>query len=97
MTDWSTIDSGFGRDTQPDEKSDQFVVAPDSGAGGWEAFDYPNAPEPGPATTPDRSEPLTATVTPAPDGGAGGWEAFDDPIPITGEPRRSTRSAMRNE
>jgi hypothetical protein len=49
MTDWSTIDSRLGRDTRPtdeptlDEDSDPVVVAADGGAGGWEAFDDPNA------------------------------------------------------
>jgi hypothetical protein len=44
MTDWSAIDAGLGRDTQPDDDPDRVVAAPDGGAGGWEAFDDPDAP-----------------------------------------------------
>jgi filamentous hemagglutinin len=85
MPDRNATDLRLGRDTHPPDEptpadhGDQVAVAPDGGAGGWEAFDDPDAPEPRPATTPDRPERPTATVTPAPDGGAGGWEAFDDP------------------
>jgi hypothetical protein len=56
MTDWSAIDAQFGRDTLPtddptrDDGSDQVAVAPDGGAGGWEAFDDP---------TPTADEPKT--------------------------------------
>jgi hypothetical protein len=76
MPDWNTLDLRPDRDAHP---PDEPTSAPDGGAGGWEAFDDPDAPELRPAATPDRPEPPAATVTPAPDGGAGGWEAFDDP------------------
>ena len=88
MPDRNAIDFRPDRDAHPpddptpDDHGDRVVVAPDGGAGGWEAFDDPDAPAP-PATTPDRPEPPTPTVTPAPDGGAGGWEAFDDPDAVT--------------
>jgi hypothetical protein len=92
MPDRNATDLRLGRDAHPPDEptpadhGDQVAVAPDGGAGGWEAFDDPDAPEPRPATTPDRPERPTATVTPAPDGGAGGWEAFDDPNAPTDEP-----------
>jgi filamentous hemagglutinin len=85
MPDWSAIDARLGRDDAHSDDAPRRAddprpfAAPDGGAGGWEAFDNPDAPEPRPATTPDHPEPQRATVTPASDGGAGGWEAFDDP------------------
>jgi hypothetical protein len=48
MTDWSAIDAGLGRDTQPDDDPDRVVAAPDGGAGGWEAFDDHDALKPAP-------------------------------------------------
>ena len=92
MPDRNAIDLRPGHDAQPADGSDRVVVAPDGGAGGWEAFDDPDAPAP-PAITPDRPEPHTPTVTPAPDGGAGGWEAFDDPDAPTD--RRAERPEIR--
>jgi hypothetical protein len=84
MPDRNATDLRLGRDAHPPDEptpadhGDQVAVAPDGGAGGWEAFDDPDAPTP-PGTTPDHPEAHTPTVTSAPDGGAGGWEAFDDP------------------
>jgi hypothetical protein len=49
MTDRSAIDARFGRHTRPpddptrDDDSDRVAPAPDGGAGGWEAFDDPDA------------------------------------------------------
>jgi hypothetical protein len=48
MTDWRAIDARLGRDTQPDDEPEppgdaHPIAAPDGGAGGWEAFDDPDA------------------------------------------------------
>jgi hypothetical protein len=90
MPDRNATDLHLGRDAHPPDEptpadhGDRVAVAPDGGAGGWEAFDDPDAPSP-PATTPDHPEPHTPPVTPAPDGGAGGWEAFDNPDAVTSD------------
>jgi filamentous hemagglutinin len=92
MTDWSAIDARFGRDTRPtddptrDDDSDQVVVAPDGGAGGWEAFDDPHPPEPEPQHATDDS-----TANPEARRIAGG-HAFDKHVIQRGEyPEISTR------
>lgn len=81
MADRHALDARPDREPPP---ADAPHPAADGGAGGWEAFDDPDAPLP-PPTTPDTPTPPRPT-TPAPDGGAGGWEAFDPDIAIEQRP-----------
>jgi hypothetical protein len=101
MTDWSTTDARLGRDAHPpdeptpDDRGDRVAVAPDGGAGGWEAFDDPDAPAP-PATTPDRPEPHRPTVTPPPTAAPAAGKPSTTPTPRAASQSRTTpRSTQR--
>jgi hypothetical protein len=55
MPNWNAIDARLSRDSHPDDEpappaDARPIAAPDGGAGGWEAFDDPDAPGDQPTT-----------------------------------------------
>jgi filamentous hemagglutinin len=90
MPDRNATDLRLGRDAHPPDEptpadhGDQVVVAPDGGAGGWEAFDDPDAPGPRPATDDPTVNPEARKIAEG--------HAFDKHVVQQGEyPEISTR------
>ena len=90
MPDRNATDLRLGRDTHPPDEptpadhGDRAAVAPDGGAGGWEAFDDPDAPGPRPATDDPTVNPEARKIAEG--------HAFDKHVVQQGEyPEISTR------